>query len=150
MAIRLLGESLQPFQQYLRDYCEAYESLDSNRIGALFSDNEVHCIGTGIDEVLTNRDSLLYALQRDFSELSAVKINQEGELTALQIGKAACLRWDLSVEYSLKDSPDKVALMPPLRFSMVLEQQQGQWKAVQAHISAPLTTQDSGRSFPEV
>ena len=150
MAIRLLGDSLQPFQQYLQDYCEAYESLDSSRIGTLFSDDEVHCIGTGVDEVLTNRDSLLYALQRDFSELSAVKLIQEGEITALQIGEAVCLRWDLSVEYSLKASPGKVALMPPLRFSMVLEQQQGRWKTVQAHASAPLPTQDSGRSFPEV
>lgn len=149
MAVRLQGDALAPFQQYLLDFCEAYESLDVNRIGEYFSRNEVYCIGTGVDEVLTNRGSLLYALQRDYSELAEIAVMPEGELTALQVDSAVCLCWNLSIEYSLISTPDKVALMPPLRMTMMLEQQEQVWKAVQVHISAPIPLHDNERSFPE-
>ena len=43
----------------------------------------------------------------------------------------------------------RIGHMPKLRFTLLLEQQQGHWKLVQIHASAPLSTQEVGRSFPE-
>ena len=149
MAAVLSDNALQPFQQLLAEYCNAYQAMDLNRIRELFSQDEVHCFGTGIDEVLTNRDSLLYALERDFSELSTVELLPEGKLTAIQTGEAVCLCTNVEVRYSLKTSPEKTSHMPKLRFTLLLEQQQGRWRMVQIHASAPLSSQEEGRSFPE-
>ena len=148
MAEILTGDALQPFQQFLADYCDAYQSMDLDRIGKLFSRDEVHCFGTGEDEVLLNRDTLLYALERDFSELSSVTLRPEGKLTAIKTGNTVCLCINVEVQYSLKTSPEKTSHMPKLRFSVLLEQQDN-WRIVQIHVSAPLSNQEAGRSFPE-
>ena len=149
MAAILTGNALQPFQQLFDSYCDAYQSMDVERIGQFFSLDEVHCFGTGEDEVLLNRDSLLYALERDFSELSNVTLRPEGKLTAIQTAEAVCLCTNVNVQYSLKNSPEKANHMPKLRFTVLLEQQQDDWRIVQIHISAPLVIQKTGRSFPE-
>ena len=149
MAVILGGDALQPFQQVLDDYCDAYRAMDLNRMGILFSQDEVHCFGTGEDEVLSNRDSMLYALERDFSELSSVALKPEGKLTAIQTGDAVCLCTNVEVQYSLKTSPEKTSSMPRLRFTVLLEQQQGCWRIIQMHASAPLSSQEVGRSFPQ-
>ena len=149
MAVVLSGDALLPFQQLLTEYCDAYKVMDLKRIGELLSDDEIHCYGTGVDEVILNRDSLLYALERDFSELSTVELLPEGKFTAIQTGGAVCICTDVAVQYSLKISPEKISNMPKLRFTMLLEQQQGSWRIIQLHASAPLSTQEEGRSFPE-
>lgn len=149
MAIQLQGDELQPFQQFLADYCAAYGSMNINRISEFFSKTALHCYGTGEDEVLLNREALLYGLQRDFSELHSVAMRPEGTLTAIQVGEdTICLCWLLHVEYSLKTHPDQTTSLPKLRYTMMLEQQ-GDWRVVHCHISAPLGAKGSGRSFPE-
>ena len=149
MAVILASSALQPFQQFLDDYCTAYKAMDLSRIGELFSQDDLHCFGTGEDEVLSNRDSLLYALERDFSELSTVVLQPEGKLTALQTGDTVCLCTSVKVQYSLKTSPEKTSDMPKLRFTMLLEQQENNWRIVQIHASAPLSPREAGRLFPE-
>ncbi len=150
MANRLLGDDLQPFEAFLQDFCDAYEAMDTDRLGQFISRDAVHCIGTGIDEVLTNHGSMIYALQRDFDELSAIKIYREDALSALEINGSVCLSWNLAVEYTQIATPETVILMPPLRFSMVLERQEQKWRIVHAHISTPLPDEDNRRSFPQI
>ena len=150
MAVRVQGNELQPFQQFITEYCATYETMDVEKLSGFFSRDDIHCFGTGIDERLTNRESLLYGLQRDFSELESVTLTLASDLFVLKISETvASLSTDLNVSYALKSSPDAVARMPKLRLSMVLEQQDGKWTIVDVHISAPLDTQVEGRSFPE-
>ena len=148
MAIRLQDEALEPFRNFLVEYRAAYEAMDINRISEFFSIDEAHCFGTGVDEVLTNRESLLYALQRDFSELESISLTPEGELIALQVGDGVCLCTELTVRYVLKATPEQPADMPRIRLTMLLERQNNRWRAVQTHISAALNTQEPERSFP--
>lgn len=149
MAAILSGNALQPFREFLDEYCDAYQSMNIEQISRFFSLDELHCFGTGEDEVLLNRDSLLYALERDLSELSTIALCPEGKLTAIQTADAVCLCTNINVQYSQKNAPEKINHMPKLRFTLLLEQQQNDWRIVQIHISAPLPTQEAGRSFPE-
>ncbi len=149
MAVRLEDELLVPFHDFIKEYCEAYESFDVKRVSCFFAPQGAHCFGTGQDEHLKSTRDLLLSLERDFNELESTKLVPNDDITVMKVGQCVCLCWTLSVNYTLRQQPGETMSLPHLRFTMFMEPQGTGWRIVHAHVSAPLINQLQGHSFPE-
>ena len=146
MAKRLSGEALKPFHDFMKDYIRRYTSLDTARIDEIWAEDAC-CIGTGSDEWYVTREQLSAGIRRDFSELDSVQMDYD-RLEAFTFSDHACLSCQVNVAFVLKGQQKK-DFMPPLRVTVFLVMEQGNWKVQHIHASGALDSQPQGRSYPE-
>jgi len=110
----------------LEDYATAYCAKDIDSLMHVFDDTDnISVIGTGMDELCVGRSAVKDLFLRNFSEATANKFE-----------------WDW-VDIRLSGS------QVPLRWTVVVKNQNGRWVWIHRHASTPASTQEEGHAYPK-
>lgn len=125
-------------------FITGYASKDEEAVMGLFPhDDDVVLYGTGADEKRLGWDELKAQLLRDFSQLESAAVTIDW-ISISANGPCAWFAADAIVSADV--GGEKISMQT--RWTVVLEEREGQWLWVQSHLSAPLFNQGEGSSFP--
>ena len=123
---------------------EAFNKRDLNSIPSLFApDPDVIFYGTGADE----KGMGLAGVKADWERAFAQAESSSMELVWGLVSAAGPVAWGAFDGIALAKIKEQ-EISFPIRFTLVLEQRNGQWLIVQSHASVPSAGQAEGRSWP--
>ncbi len=128
------------------DFIMYHAQKKTGNMLALFAkDGEIHFWGTGIDEEGTDINDLRSQFERDFNEVSKIKIssNETKVFTTEQSG-VVIGNWNIC--YQLNGSHQSESLA--LRTTIYADNTSGNWEIRHVHWSVAYGTQPSGYSLP--
>ena len=128
----------------LDEYATAYCAKDLDRLMGLFVDgDDISLIGTGGDELCSGRTAVASVFERNFRDATATRF--EWAWTDVNIlGDAATVARTLSIHLVVEDQ----ILVVPVRWTVSLVRQAGDWKWMHRHASAAADAQDEGSAYP--
>lgn len=130
-----------PAIDLLHKWCEAYKNRNMKAMKKLFAKKTFN-LGTGKDEVLDGWPAMEAQLKRDWCQSKAGYIELH---KPIRTGNnwASCT-WTAHITM-----PDgKELVWPNMRLSIVVVQEDGQWRIAHTHASVPAVDQPEGQSFP--
>ena len=125
-------------------YQTAFSEKSVEKMMAVFTEKgALGGIGTGEDEYLFGRDAARQLFDRNFS--ADVDVNfQWGERFLEVIGECA---W-VQAKAQVSGSENGVAFSAPLRWTIVLAFEEGNWKWLHRHVSVATPSQEQGTAYP--
>ena len=127
----------------LEDYAEAYCAKDIDSLMRVFDDSDnISVIGTGVDELCVGRSAVKELFLRNFSEATANKF--EWDWVDIRISGNHAV---ISVTLHLVYMEDQLAV--PIRWTVVVKNENGRWVWIHRHASTAASTQDEGEAYPK-
>ena len=142
----MAAASIKELEAFFQRYLSAYlEKRDFELLEPLLGDS-LQGIGSGLHEIALNRATSDELFRRDLSEITEPIDYQILQLDIRRplpdVGLIfAVLRLNIRAQ-------DQQMLIDPLRFSLVVLRQSGNWKLQQLHVSIPSEVHDEDESFP--
>lgn len=128
----------------LDEYANAYCSKDIDRLMSIFVDgNEISLIGTGADELCSERSAVEAVFRRNFKDASARRFEWGWKDISI-FGEAATVAIALNIHLEI----DGAQLVVPIRWTVSMVSVDGEWKWVHRHASTPAKSQDEGSAYP--
>ncbi len=128
----------------LNKLSEAYARRDINTFLSLFAqDPDTVFFGTGEDEKRVGLNELKMQVERDWSQSEATSLNWGWH----SISMAGPVAW-AAMDANFKAKVSGRDITSPGRMTAVLEKRGDRWLIVQWHLSAPMSEQPAGESFP--
>ncbi len=137
------AELLAASRQFLKDWTSRADGAVECCIAHMAPD--MTGIGSGADEVFSNRDEFAQALQRQHVNVPQLSYHVYGERAQVLNATAGLVNGNVTVEVPL-ESGEAVSLT--FRFTYVFRQTGGRWKIVHGHVSRPDMEQAEGESLP--
>jgi ketosteroid isomerase-like protein len=132
----------QAVTDVLGRYAEGYRKKDALEILALFSP-DITGFGSGIDEVIGNRDQLAAAIGRDLSQVESVGIT----FRDMKIYGDMPVAWVTTFcDYRIVAEGGEQVMAG--RMTAGLRTTGSRWLIEQLHFSLPCAGQEPGQSFP--
>jgi uncharacterized protein (TIGR02246 family) len=129
----------------MNDWAAAYDRKDAAAYADAFGgDDDVILLGTGSDEIAVGRNAIRHMIQRDFEEAEQVRV----ELGDVRVAAAGDVAWAVMPDAAVEVTVDGQQQSIPLRITAVFQSTDGRWLIRHAHVSAPMTAQEAGHSFP--
>jgi ketosteroid isomerase-like protein len=129
----------------LEDYADAYCAKDIDALMRVFdaSDN-ISVIGTGADELCVGRAGVRELFLRNFSEATANRFEWHWVDTRISGNHAV-----MSVTLTLHLEYMQNQLGVPLRWTVVVKNENGRWVWIHRHASTAAANQDEGQAYPK-
>lgn len=128
----------------LDEYADAYCAKDLDRLMAVFLEGEeISLIGTGRDELCSDRRSIASVFSRNFDDATANRFEWGWKDVAIH-GGAATVAITLVIHLTIDDEAIKV----PVRWTVSLVKVGSAWKWVHRHASSAADSQDEGTAYP--
>jgi ketosteroid isomerase-like protein len=138
----LSGSQKQTVAETFNRYAEAYRNKDAPALLALFSP-DITGFGSGIDEVIGNRNELAAQVGRDLSQVESVEI----AFREMKIYGNMPVAWVTTFcEYRLVAGGAKQVMAG--RMTAGLRTTGSRWLIEQLHFSMPCLGQEPGQSYP--
>ena len=129
----------------LKEYWSAYADRDLERVMALHvPDHGVVCLGTGRDEKYVGAKRIREGLKRDFAQSQSVSVERDW-MCVSSLGDVA---W-VAAGYIVKAKVQGEEVSIDARLTAVLAKSGDKWLIRQWHLSAPMSGQEAGKSFPK-
>jgi len=129
----------------LEDYAEAYCAKDIDSLMRVFDDSDnISVIGTGVDELCVGRSAVKELFLRNFSEATANKF--EWDWVDIRISGNHAV---ISVTFTLHLVYMEDQLAVPIRWTVVVKNENGRWVWIHRHASTAASTQDEGEAYPK-
>ena len=137
--------TLKAIKSTLEDYAEAYCAKDIDSLMRVFdvSDN-ISVIGTGVDELCVGRSAVKELFLRNFSEATANKFDWDWIDIRISGNHAV-----ISVTFTLHLEYLENQLIVPLRWTVVVKNENGRWFWIHRHASTSASAQDEGEAYPK-
>ena len=125
-------------------YAERYGAKDVDGVTELFADDpDVLLIGTGADERWVGRPEVRRQFGRNFAEAERTRFEWISR-HVVAAGDAAWVAADAVVHVTVDGAERSI----PIRFTVVLEQRDGDWVWLHRHASVAAEGQPSGAAYP--
>jgi len=142
--VPLTAEDHRLVLETLDAYAERYDAKDVDGVSSLFArDSEVVLFGTGADELWVGYDQVREQFTRNFAEAETVHF----EWTWRHVSGTEGSAWAATTA-NVHVTVGGVTRTIPIRFSVVLERRDGEWKWVHRHASVAAGGQDAGVAYP--
>lgn len=143
--MRLERDAEAAVLETLDRYAERYGAKDVDGVTELFADDaDVLLVGTGADERWLGRDEVRRQFERNFAEAERTRF----EWVSRHVAAAGDAAW-VSAEAVVHVLVDGDERSIPIRFSVVLEQRDGEWVWLHRHASVGAGGQQAGTAYPE-
>ena len=130
--------------EVLNKFKQTYEDRDLEGLMSVMApDNDLFMYGTGADEKRIGPEQVRLQAKRDWAQTEALAFN----LNSHHISSVGPVAWVAS-EGLGQGRVDGQEIQFPMRMTAVLEQRNGKWLVVQAHVSLPSAAQEEGDSVP--
>ena len=137
--------SKEAIKSTLEDYAKAYCEKDIDALMRVFDDSDnISVIGTGADEICVGRGAVKELFLRNFSEATAKKFNWDWMDTRLSDSHAV-----VSVKFTIHLEYMNEQLKIPLRWTVVVKNENGRWVWIHRHASTAATNQEDGQAYPK-
>jgi|GEM_PF-663165 len=132
-------------QATLEDYAKAYCAKDIDALMHVFDDTDnISVIGTGADELCVGREAIKALFLRNFSEATANKF--EWDWMDIRIsGKHAITAVTLIIHLEYLGNSLKI----PIRWTVVLKNENGRWVWIHRNASTAAVSQNEGQAYPK-
>jgi ketosteroid isomerase-like protein len=128
----------------LEQFITGYENGDVDAVvDTLSADADLVLLGTAADERRIGIDGARSQFERDISQSQSRSL----QIGWTSISAAGDVAW-LAAELMVTAVADGESITFPVRLTAVVEQRDGTWKIVQAHLSVPDSLTSEGQSFP--
>jgi ketosteroid isomerase-like protein len=129
----------------LDDYANAYCAKDIDSLMRVFDDDDnISVIGTGVDELCVGRLKVKKLFKRNFSEATANKFEWDWVDTRVSVNHAiVSLTLTIHLEYM------KNQLKIPIRWTVVLKNENNRWVWIHRHASTAASGQTDGQAYPK-
>ena len=129
----------------LEHYQDAYNAKDLDRLMTLFGGEcEPGVIGTGGDEYLFGRDAVRGLFARNFAETDEVDYGWGDR----HVDVLADFAW-VQARATVSGRVGEKRFNVPLRWTIVLAEQDGRWRWLHRHSSVAASAQKEGVSYPK-
>ena len=126
------------------EYAEAYCAKDTNRLMALFDDGDgISVIGTGADELCSDRSAVRALFERNFGEATASRFEWHWR-DVVVTDSFAVVATTLTIHLDTDTGP----LQVPVRWTVALVRRGKHWRWLHRHASAAAGAQDQGKAYP--
>jgi uncharacterized protein (TIGR02246 family) len=127
-------------------FAAAYTAKDAESVLTFFTDDPGGVmVGTGADEIRIGPAQFREQMERDLSQAESIELHL-GDVKVSGRGEVAWTFAQPVVTATVGD--DQIRM--PIRMTMVLVQQDGEWRIHSAHLSAALAEQQAGESFANI
>lgn len=129
-------DEIAKIETVLDQYVIANESQDFSIIETIWAkDDDIEMIGTDSDELLTGWENIKSAIQHQFESFENTYISVNDQKIHLNnTGNTAWFFETLNYNFIYKE---QAMSFEGIRFTGVLEKQNGNWQIVQGHLSIP-------------
>ena len=128
----------------LEDYATSYCEKDIDGLMNVFADGDgISLIGTGADELCGGREAVRKVFLRNFEEATAKQFEWHWKhIIILDVQAVVSITLTIHLDYHGQD------IKVPVRWTVALSKQGGQWRWLHRHASAAASSQDSGTAYP--
>jgi uncharacterized protein (TIGR02246 family) len=132
--------------RFLDEFAAAYTAMDADAVARFFTaDPDLVMVGTGADEIRIGPEQVREQIGRDLSQADRIELH----LGDLNISGRGDVAWVFAQpEVTATVGGDQLRM--PLRMTLVLVQDNGEWRIHSGHLSAALAEQPEGQSFANV
>lgn len=128
----------------LEEYADAYCAKDIDRLMAIFDgDEDISVIGTGTDELCSNRDAIRSLFLRNFADATATRFEWHWQHVTLA-KDCAVVATTLTIHLETQSGRAEV----PVRWTVVMAKKAGAWRWLHRHASAAASSQSAGTAYP--
>lgn len=128
----------------LQTYADTYCAKDIDGLMALFIDSDdISVIGTGASELCAGQEPIRALFANNFAEATATSFDWHWQKVT-QAGDAAIVATTLTINLIL----DGDAISVPIRWTVGLVKQDGQWRWLHRHASSAAGGQSDGAAYP--
>lgn len=136
---------LKAIKSTLEDYANAYCLKDIEGIMSVFDNSEnISVIGTGADELCVGQKEVRNLFLRNFEEATATKFEWDW-LDVRFSEKHAVVAVTLTIHLNYKGDDITV----PIRWTVVLKNNNGKWVWIHRNASTANLNQDEGKAYPK-
>jgi uncharacterized protein (TIGR02246 family) len=133
-------------RKVLDEFAAAYTARDADSVVRFFTDDpDGVMVGTGPDEIRIGPEQVRRQIDRDLSQAESIELHL-GEVKVSGRGDVA---WTFAQPVVTATVGDEQMRMP-LRMTLVLVQDNGDWRIHSGHLSVALAEQQAGESFANV
>jgi len=133
-------------RKVLDEFAAAYTAKDAESVVRFFTDDpDGVMVGTGPDEIRIGPEQVREQIDRDLSQAERIELHL-GEVKVSGRGDVA---WTFAQPVVTATVGDEQMRMP-LRMTLVLVQDNGDWRIHSGHLSVALAEQQAGASFANV
>jgi len=128
----------------LEEYAQAYCAKDTDRLMAVFDDGDgISVIGTGADELYSDRVVVRALFERNFAEATASRFEWHWQ-DVVATDDFAVVATTLTIHLDTATGPLQVSV----RWTVALVQRGDRWRWLHRHASAAAGGQDKGMAYP--
>jgi len=129
----------------LNNYAFAFCAKDIDALMRVFDDTDnIAVIGTGADELCVGLNEVRKLFLRNFSEATAKEFVWDWVDTRIS-GNHAVVSTTLTIHLDYMGE----RLMVPLRWTVVLKNDEGRWVWIHRHASTAASSQEDGQAYPK-
>lgn len=133
-------------RKVLDEFAAAYASRNVDAVIRCFvREPDMVMVGTGADEIRIGPDQLREQIERDLSQAERLEL----QLGEIHVSGRDDVAWTFA-QPVVTAMVDGEQVRMPLRMTLVLVHDQGQWLVHSGHLSAALAAQQPGQSYAEV
>jgi uncharacterized protein (TIGR02246 family) len=133
-------------RKVLDEFAAAYTAKDADSVARFFTDDpDAVMVGTGPDEIRIGPEQFREQIERDLSQAEGIEL-QLGDVKVSGRGEVA---WTFA-QPVVTASVDDEQMRMPMRMTLVLVQENGEWHIHSGHLSVALAEQQAGESFAKV
>jgi uncharacterized protein (TIGR02246 family) len=130
----------------LDEFVAAYTTMDPDSVARFFTDDpNAVLVGTGPDEIRIGPEQLREQIERDLSHADSIEFH----LGDVKISGRGDVAWTFAQPVLTATVGDEQMRMP-MRMTLVLVQDQGEWRVHSSHLSVAMAEQQIGESFANV
>lgn len=132
----------------LDEFAAAYTAKNAESVVRFFTDDpDGVMVGTGPDEIRIGPEQLREQIERDLSQAEDIELHL-GNVRVSGRGEVAWTFAQPVVTATVGD--ERMRIWMPMRMTLVLVQQNGDWRIHSGHLSVALAEQQAGESFANV
>jgi uncharacterized protein (TIGR02246 family) len=133
-------------RKVLDEFAAAYTARDADSVVRFFTDDpDGVMVGTGPDEIRIGPEQVRRQIDRDLSQAESIELH----LGDLKVSGRGDVAWTFAQPVVTATVGDEQMRMP-LRMTLVLVQDNGDWRIHSGHLSVALAEQQAGESFANV
>jgi uncharacterized protein (TIGR02246 family) len=133
-------------RKVLDEFAAAYAAKDADSAARLFTDDpDGVVVGTGPDEIRIGPEQVRVQIDRDLSQAESIEL----DLGDVMVSGRGDVAWTFAAPVVTVTVGGEQMRMP-LRMTLVLVQQRGDWRIHSGHLSVALAEQQAGESFAHV
>jgi ketosteroid isomerase-like protein len=135
----------QDIMSTLEEYAAAYCDKDLSRLMSIFvAGDDISLIGTGADELCSGPKAVAAVFERNFRDATATRF--EWTWTHISVHDAtAVAAVALNIHLNTPNGP----LVVPVRWTVALIMDRGNWLWIHRHASAAAASQKGGTAYPK-